>query len=116
MTTKDIKRVAEGLTEPDVSGIQRRMAQARAARKMTLQEVANASGITKSHVWELEQGRSRNPTIRAVWAIASALCVSPAWLLGLDPKAPPVDPLALEVAALINERLAVRAHLQGEGT
>lgn len=92
----------------DVKGIQSRMAEVRAARGMSLEQVANAAGMTKSHIWELEKGRSSNPTVKAVWAISGALCVSPAWLLGLDPEQPPVDPLALEIAALINERLSAR--------
>lgn len=92
----------------DVKGIQTRMAEVRASRGMTLEQVANAAGMTKSHIWELEKGRSSNPTVKAVWAISGALCVTPAWLLGLDPEQPPVDPLALEIAALINERLSAR--------
>ena len=100
----DVEKIAAGLSE--------RMHTTRKARKMSLEQVANASGLTKSHVWELEQGRSKNPTIRAVWGVASALCVSPAWLLGLATDEPSIDPLALEIAALINERLATRAHLE----
>lgn len=93
------------MSEPDIAGIQARMAQARADRSMSLEEVAQASGLTKSHVWELEKGRSRNPTIRAVWGISRALAVSPAWLLGLAVDQSPIDPLALEIAALIDRRV-----------
>ena len=92
----------------DFSGMQTRIAEARKARHMSLEDVAATSGFTKSHVWELEKGRSRNPTVRAVWGLSKALGVSPAWLLGLDTEASPIDPLALEVAALIERRLAVR--------
>lgn len=91
---------------PDMIGFQKRIRDARKARNMSLDDVAAASGFTKSHVWELEKGKSSNPTVRAVWGLSRALCVSPAWLLGLDPDAPPIDPLALEVAALIQRRLA----------
>lgn len=45
----------------------------RANLGLSLQEVADRAGITKSHMWELEQGRSINPTIRTVHAIAKAL-------------------------------------------
>ena len=96
----------------DLAGVQARIAEARKARGLSLDAVARASGMSKSHIWEMEQGRSANPSVKAVWAISGALAVSPAWLLGLDPDAPPIDPLALEIAALINARLAVRAHLQ----
>lgn len=40
---------------------------------MSLQIVANRAGITKSHLWNLEQGRSNNPTIRTVYRLAKAL-------------------------------------------
>lgn len=100
------EQIAEGGF--DFSGMQTRIAEARKARRMSLDDVAVASGFTKSHVWELEKGRSRNPTVRAVWGLSKALGVSPAWLLGLDTEASPIDPLALEVAALIERRLSVR--------
>jgi len=94
--------------EPDMAGFQDRIRLTRKARNMSLDDVAAASGFTKSHVWELEKGRSRNPTVRAVWSLAAALGVSPGWLLGLDPDASAIDPLALEIAALIERRLATR--------
>jgi ribosome-binding protein aMBF1 (putative translation factor) len=40
---------------------------------LSLQEVANRAGITKSHMWEMEQGRAVNPTIGTVHGIAKAL-------------------------------------------
>lgn len=92
----------------DFPGMQARIIEARKARKMSLEDVAAASGFTKSHVWELEKGRSRNPTVRAVWGLSKALGVSPAWLLGLDTDVSPIDPLALEVAALIERRISLR--------
>lgn len=98
------------MVEPDITGMQQRMSDARKARGMSLEDVAQASGLTKSHVWELEKGRSRNPTIRAVWGISSALAVTPAWLLGLATDQAPIDPLALEVAALINRRIKEATH------
>jgi transcriptional regulator with XRE-family HTH domain len=30
---------------------------------LSLQEVANRAGITKSHMWELERGRAVNPSV-----------------------------------------------------
>lgn len=42
---------------------------------LTLQEVADASGCTKSHIWEVEKGRSPNLTIRLVAGIADALAI-----------------------------------------
>ena len=48
---------------------------ARKLNRMSLQGVADASGYTKSHVWELEQGRSRNPTVAMIAALSKALGV-----------------------------------------
>lgn len=88
----------------------------REMRGMSLQTVADAAGLTKSHVWELEQGRSVNPTVNAVWGLSAALCVSPAMLLGLDDKMPPIDPVALKIAGIVDREIkrAVRTHLKGE--
>lgn len=94
--------------QPDMERFQKRIAETRALRRMSLQEVADAAGFTKSHVWELEQGRSRNPTVRAVWSLASALGVSPAYLLGLDHGESALDPLAHQIAVLINHELVRR--------
>lgn len=51
------------------------IAAARKRARMSLQDVADASGFTKSHVWELEQGRSRNPTVGMVAGLSKALGV-----------------------------------------
>jgi len=45
----------------------------RARLNLSLQEVADRAGITKSHMWELEQGRAVNPTVRTVHGLAKAL-------------------------------------------
>ena len=35
----------------------------RAERKVSLQTVADAVGATKPHVWELEKGKTKNPSL-----------------------------------------------------
>lgn len=77
----------------------------RELRDMSLQEVADAAGLTKSHVWELEQGRSVNPTVNAVWGLSGALCVSPAQLLGINDKLPPIEPVALKIAGIVDREI-----------
>lgn len=89
----------------DGSALGARIKMLRNIREMTLQQVADAAGLTKSHVWELEQGRSSNPSVNAVWGMASALCVSPAMLLGLDDKMPPIDPVALRIAGIVDREI-----------
>jgi transcriptional regulator with XRE-family HTH domain len=90
----------------------------RELRDMTLQQVADASGLTKSHVWELEQGKSVNPTVNAVWGLSAGLCVSPAMLLGLDDKMPPVDPVAIKIAGIVDREIkrAIAAALKASPT
>jgi helix-turn-helix protein len=40
---------------------------------LSLQEVADRADCTKSHVWEIENGRSRNPTVKMIAGLAGAL-------------------------------------------
>jgi len=91
------------LPEPDMAQFAAKMKRYRKQAKLSLQDVATASGMTKSHIWELEQGRARNPTVRAVWAVAAALGTSAADMLGLDPNATGADPLAARLSAIIRE-------------
>lgn len=92
----------------DIAAFQTRLVETRKARKMSLQAVADASGFSKGYVWELENGNVNNPTVRAVWALSAALSISPAYLLGIDPERNELDPLAHQVATLINVELARR--------
>lgn len=48
----------------------------RAKRGMSLQQVGNAAGITKAHVWELEKGTADNPSVSTLAGLGSALGVS----------------------------------------
>jgi transcriptional regulator with XRE-family HTH domain len=77
----------------------------REMRDMSLEEVGNAAGLTKSHVWAMEQGQAVNPTVNAVWGLSTALSVSPAMLLGLDDRMPPLDPVALKIAGIVHREI-----------
>ena len=57
--------------------------EARKFRSMSLQDVADEAQITKSHLWELEKGRARNPTVVTLLGIAVALNMDPGALAGL---------------------------------
>ena len=48
---------------------------------LTMQAVANAAGLTKTHVWELEQGKRVNPTVQTLIGLAEVYQVAPATLL-----------------------------------
>jgi transcriptional regulator with XRE-family HTH domain len=43
----------------------------RIAQNMSLQEVADLIGTSKSYVWELEDGRCKNPSLSMVKKIAN---------------------------------------------
>lgn len=59
-----------------------RLFELRQKRRDSLQEVADAIGISKAHVWELEKGRSRNPSFDIVQKLADYFGVTPATLTG----------------------------------
>jgi transcriptional regulator with XRE-family HTH domain len=45
---------------------------AREHNSLSLSEAAKLIGCTKAHVWDLEQGKARNPTIKILAGIACA--------------------------------------------
>lgn len=89
----------------DAPSFAARLKQLRCARGMSLQEVADAADLTKSHIWEMEQGRAVNPTVAAVWGLARALSVPPAVLLGVSTDVAPLHPVALRIAGLVDREL-----------
>jgi transcriptional regulator with XRE-family HTH domain len=48
----------------------------------SLQQVADSAGVSKAHVWELEKGRSKNPSFELVRALARHFGVSVDVLVG----------------------------------
>jgi transcriptional regulator with XRE-family HTH domain len=50
----------------------------------SLQEVADAVGISKAHYWELEKGRSKNPSAELVKRLADYFGVGVEFLLGTE--------------------------------
>lgn len=88
--------------------ISRRAAETRARLGLSLQAVADRAGISKSHMWELEQGRATNPTIATAVAVARALGVSLDYLTGLTSAEPNLHPEALRIACEIDALLRRR--------
>ena len=50
----------------------------------SLQKVADAAGVTKTHIWELERGRTGNPSLGVIENLANHFGVSIASLVGED--------------------------------
>lgn len=55
---------------------------------MSLVEVAQMAGTSKSHIWALEQGRTGNPTLGMAMSLCSALSMSLNDLVGVDVSQP----------------------------
>lgn len=74
-----------------------RIKSARCIRDVTLDEIALKVGVAKSTIQRYEAGKIENPKIPVLHAIANALNVNPAWLIGktnimepVEEKAPPI--------------------------
>lgn len=54
----------------------------RLSKNESLQDLASAIGISKTHLWELEQNRSKNPSINLIEKLADHYKITIASLLG----------------------------------
>lgn len=78
----------------------RRLNELRLRKRMSLQEVADAVGMSKAHVWNLEKGLSDNPSIESVVKLADLFRVRVADLVGENPAADSEEP---EVVAMFRD-------------
>jgi transcriptional regulator with XRE-family HTH domain len=51
----------------------------------SLQGVADSVGASRAHVWEVETGRTKNPSLDLIRRLADHFKVSVAWLVGEIP-------------------------------
>ena len=65
----------------------RKLHDLRIAKRLSLQDVANAVGISKAHVWNLEKGLTGNPSMELVVKLAELFRVRVADLVGDNPNA-----------------------------
>src|SRR5215204_7031424 len=72
-------------------GFGARIAELRRSRQESLQDVADAVGVTKTHIWELERGRTSNPSLTVIKGIADHFNVSIASLVDEDLNAAGAD-------------------------
>ena len=68
-----------------------RLKELRLKKRDSLQDVADAVGASKAHVWELETGKSKNPSMELVTKLAEHFGVPVAQLMGEDPEAAEAD-------------------------
>jgi len=69
-----------------------RMRRLRLAKGDSLQQVADAVGVSKAHVWELEKARTDNPSMQLLTKLANHFRVTVAHLVGEDVDAEDADP------------------------
>ncbi|WP_299076295.1 helix-turn-helix transcriptional regulator [uncultured Paraglaciecola sp.] len=71
------------MSATDTFGI--RVRQLRTANRLTLDQLAEMTGSSKSYIWEIESGKeSARPSAMKAYRIASALRVTIEYLLGVD--------------------------------
>jgi transcriptional regulator with XRE-family HTH domain len=58
----------------------------RVRNRKSLQDVATAVEASKAHIWDLETGRAKNPSIELLKKIADYFRVSVAELIGENPQ------------------------------
>ena len=68
-----------------------RIAQLRMSKKKSLQEVADAVGVSKAHIWQLEKGKTENPAMGLVTRLADYFGVTVSFLVGEQLDAPDAD-------------------------
>jgi transcriptional regulator with XRE-family HTH domain len=66
-----------------------KMKELRLKKGMSLQDVAEEVGVSKAHIWDLETGRSKNPSMELVVNIAKCFGVSVSYLMDEDVDAEP---------------------------
>lgn len=61
-----------------------RLKELRLKKGLSLQELADAVKVSKAHIWDLEQGRAKNPTIETLRDLSTVLGTTIADLVGED--------------------------------
>jgi transcriptional regulator with XRE-family HTH domain len=70
-----------------------RIAELRERRGSSLQEIADAVGVSKAHIWQIEKGKADNPALGLVERLAGHFRVSVSELIGEDISNKSVDPV-----------------------
>jgi transcriptional regulator with XRE-family HTH domain len=58
-----------------------RLKELRARKGESLQEVADATGASKAHIWEMESNRSKNPSLEMLQKLAAHFDTTVAFLI-----------------------------------
>jgi transcriptional regulator with XRE-family HTH domain len=74
-----------------VMSLGRRITELRLKTGESLQQVADAVQVSKAHIWELEKGRTDNPSMGLVTRLADHFGVSVSYLVGEQVDAPDAE-------------------------
>lgn len=74
LSNADMTVDPEGMTMAEAIKRQRQL------MGLSLQEVADSVGSSKSYLWDLEQGRHPRPSASIVWRLSKSLGLDCAWL------------------------------------
>lgn len=66
-----------------------RLRESRERKGLSLQKLADKIGASKAHIWDLEKGRTTNPSLEILVGLSRALDVSIANLVGEDTEQTP---------------------------
>lgn len=61
-----------------------RLSQLRRARRVSLACVQMETGVERSYLWKLEQGKKADPGLAVLWSLADFYKVSVDWLIGRE--------------------------------
>lgn len=61
-----------------------RLTELRVGKKASLQAVADAVGVSKPHIWELEKGKTKNPSLELLKELSIYYSVTLDSLVGLE--------------------------------
>ena len=75
----------------------------RANSGASLQTVATALGISKTHIWQLEKGITKNPTLELIESLANFYNKSVQYLIGDNPESDDENELALAMYRKIGD-------------
>lgn len=76
-------------------GFARELSILRAKHQISLQKLADAIGVSKTHIWQLEKGVTEAPSLELVKKLADFFDVSMQSLIGESPESGNADPLSV---------------------
>ncbi|SKB26824.1 helix-turn-helix domain-containing protein [Sphingopyxis flava] len=94
--------------DAQIAGYGQRVRDRRKALGLSLDKVAERAGLTKSYVWEIENGKNKNPTLRTTFGLCRALGWTFADLVGIEAGATSLHPEAMKIAIQVDA--ALKAH------